>query len=148
MPLRNTLSHRCRKSVSRKELENAVLEVLQGIEGVSSNKTETGTCEMNNILIEAIANTWSRAARRKKLNPSRLGEASVGVPDVVEVQLVCCLEPTITKGQGHKGRDDVMILFHWAKGCDRQLFEGFASHVGRKVDSSLAMIGNEPMNIE
>jgi len=75
------------------------------------------------IMLTATGNTWSRAARRKKLNtPSR------GMPEGIPlstVALVCQI--TLSHNQ---------LEFNWVRGRDRTLFDSFCNHISRKVVSN------------
>lgn len=149
MPTRRSLSHSCRRMVTHDELKNTLVNVLLNIEGVLINEgcltaeSEATSC----IMVNASANTWSRAARRKRLGkttalPDDTGEQNA----TVERSLVCRLELFVRDVE--RGKEEAMVLFHWTKGRDRQTFESFVSHVSRKIDSSLVLIENEPMNVE
>ena len=97
-------------------------QVLSTIEGVTIIQELSAPDEVTIRLI-ATGNTWSRAARRKKLNASSSGtsEETTSSP----VALVC----QITLSHKH-------LEFNWVRGRDRTLFDGFCNHISRKVVSN------------
>ena len=97
------------------------------------------------FLVSAPANTWSRAARRKR--PGATPEAPM------DVEAAGAAGAAEAKGEAAGGerapimvcracvaQDDggAAVSFVWVRGRDRAAFEGFASHVGRKMrDASM-----------
>ncbi|KAF9652807.1 S-adenosyl-L-methionine dependent methyltransferase [Thelephora ganbajun] len=84
-------------------------QVLSTTEGVAVTQEHTTPDEVT-IRLTTTGNTWSRAARRKKL------KAPSG-----EMPQETSLSPAAP--------------FNWVRGRDRALFESFCSHISRKVAS-------------
>jgi hypothetical protein len=129
------------------------------------------------FFVEAMRNTWSRAARRKarakahtRAGPdfaAAKGESSPGEPGhplptggtgtglqertgpalscsvrVVRVHSVNAAPETAPVATGVGARKppyELELEFQWVFGKDRALFEGFTSHVGRKVTAALTI---------
>ncbi|KAJ7185804.1 S-adenosyl-L-methionine dependent methyltransferase [Mycena filopes] len=119
MPPRNTLRQPFR--LPAQELESTLPTVLASVEGLRVEKAEASNSLR--FTVYATKNTWSRAARRKnKQNPEEQA-AEVSAPN-----LVCRIECVFQ----HTGQD-TFLEYQWIRGRDRPLFEGFASHVSRKI---------------
>ncbi|KAJ7665995.1 S-adenosyl-L-methionine dependent methyltransferase [Mycena polygramma] len=122
MPPRNTLRQPFRFSAQNTEhcdLAEILPTVLAAVEGarvVNANDRFT---------IEVTKNTWSRAARRKnKHAPQDPAAVEGSAPG-----LTCCMRwipPDVAEGE-------TVLECQWTRGRDRSLFEGFASHISRKV---------------
>jgi len=97
-------------------------QVLSTTEGVTVIQ-EHSTPDEVMIRLTATGNTWSRAARRKKLNAPSGGapEETTSSP----MALVC----QITLSHKH-------LEFNWVRGRDRTLFDSFCNHISRKVVSN------------
>jgi len=96
-------------------------EVLSTTEGVTIIEENTTPDEVV-IKLTATGNTWSRAARRKKLKaPSSETSQDTTLPSVM---FVCRM--TLSHKQ---------LEFNWVQGRDRTLFESFCNHISRKVAS-------------
>ena len=132
MPARNTLHQPCRKFLSVAELEHALLSVLKSIDGVSVIQKNKNT---HDLLVNASGNTWSRAARRRKLTATNGGASDV--PESTHPLLTCQIHYTAARLEAGpcSGADNLFIEFTWVRGKDRGLFESFMSHVARKVDT-------------
>lgn len=90
------------------------------------------------VIVAALANSWSRAARRKKR-----AEASSSEPQRVQPALVCrvgILRNVNTAPQ--QASEGTAIEFNWVKGHDRALFESFMSHVAKKLEIALKASGD------
>ncbi|KAI0064153.1 hypothetical protein BV25DRAFT_1853471 [Artomyces pyxidatus] len=111
MPARTTL-HQPLPHVPHPLVLSSVLSSMKGVI-ISSVPTQAGA-----LLASAVANTWTRAARRK------LGD--VTVDSGTSPQLVC----RVCVVQDDEGP---IVEFVWVKGRDRSLFESFVNHVGRKI---------------
>ncbi|KAL0950456.1 hypothetical protein HGRIS_010405 [Hohenbuehelia grisea] len=122
IPLRNTLLHNF--SCSTKEMQNALEDVLGSIVGSRTIRRD----EYSQI-VRASRNTWSRKARRAT-HHEMAGSAS----NSDEAGLVCLLTSISDSGM----EDGVALQFQWVKGQDYGLFEGFTSHVARKMKGRLA----------
>ncbi|KAJ7778097.1 S-adenosyl-L-methionine dependent methyltransferase [Mycena metata] len=109
MPPKNTL----RQPFLAQEVASTLTIILASVDGLRVEKAEV---EAARFMIYAAKNTWSRAARRKNKQDAQAAEA-VSAPN-----LVCSLEWT-----------DMFLECQWIRGKDRSLFEGFASHIFRKV---------------
>ena len=78
-------------------------------------------------IARATGDTWSRAARRKKIQDNQSTRGAE-----CELQLICKMSV------GNIENDNsTSIEFQWIKGRDRGLFESFMSHIGRKVGDAL-----------
>lgn len=96
-------------------------QVLSTTEGLTVIQ-EDSTIDEVTIKITATGNTWSRAARRKKLKePWNETPHETALPPAA---LTCQI--TLSHGQ---------LGFSWVRGRDRTLFESFCSHISRKVAS-------------
>ena len=91
-----------------------------------ANPREGPVVDAVNLIVQASSNTWSRAARRKKRDAM---DTDVGETPLV--RLVCRI-------RCQEKERCVEMLVDWVAGRDRALFEGFASHVQRKVGAALA----------
>jgi hypothetical protein len=97
-----------------------VLSITDGISVIQERSAQDEAV----IRLAATGNTWSRAARRKKLKvPSN------GLSQEITISLAALVcQITLSYGQ---------LEFNWIRGRDRTLFESFCSHVSRKVASNL-----------
>ncbi|KAJ7031987.1 S-adenosyl-L-methionine dependent methyltransferase [Mycena alexandri] len=125
MPPRNTL----RQRFPAQEIESAtetLSTVLALVDGLRVEKAETS--RPPRFIIYATKNTWSRAARRKnKQNAQEPAPAEV----MSAPNLVCSLEWVIQSAS-----QETFWECQWIKGRDRPLFEGFASHIFRKISET------------
>jgi len=139
LPPRNTLRQTFQTTKSITELGEVILHTLSSIEGVHSesvlatedNSTLGATC---NIIARASRNTWSRAARRKK----------IGIPQDAPVysdaqpRLLCRVRARRDGSSATQSEREPIVEFDWVQGTDRALFESFVSHVCRKVGPALS----------
>ncbi|KAJ7060987.1 S-adenosyl-L-methionine dependent methyltransferase [Mycena amicta] len=88
------------------------LDETHGVAGVPPDGTFT---------VHASKNTWSRSARRKQNQKSSVETNSADKQDTPSYTETC-------------------LEHQWMQGKDRQLFEGFASHINRKVAEAVAMV--------
>jgi len=105
-----------------------VLDALVS-EAVSVSNT-TG----DKICVVAKQDTWSRSARRKAARIPSSGKKSVD--DVEEddgSQRPPVLVVHVWVESSTEGENKAQLVVQWKRGHDAQAFEGFASHVGRKV---------------
>lgn len=142
-------------------LQDTLLRVLLSTEGISvdhrhrglepaSAKDELfnnseGTSSL--ILATAVKNTWSRSARRRRKAEMDTDQPVSGQSssDVAEPQraMVCSVlwvnDDNGAGGAKSGGGDDESwrLVFDWVCGKDRALFEGFVSHVSRKVGDAV-----------
>ncbi len=129
MPARNTLNQPLPPGRSLSEAASLARAVLSAIDGLSVRScAPSESLEILDVAVSAAGCTWSRAARRKK----RDAMDADGAP-----QLVCRVrcEERPRAGGAEAG---VQLVFDWLNGSDRGLFEGFASHVERKVVAGLS----------
>ncbi|KAF7360199.1 S-adenosyl-L-methionine-dependent methyltransferase [Mycena venus] len=121
MPPRNTLRQPIRTSAQNIERLTEILStVLGAVEGTRVVNAETSS---SRFVVYATKNTWSRAARRKNKHAA---------PDSAETEastpnLICLVQWIYRDG------NETFLECQWVQGKDRSLFEGFASHVSRKV---------------
>ncbi|KAK7044830.1 S-adenosyl-L-methionine-dependent methyltransferase [Favolaschia claudopus] len=134
MPPRNTLRQPVRVSDwDAEHLNNVLASVLAAVEGTRVAQLEGSTENPRSFVVYASSNTWSRAARRKQ-------KRDPGQAPAAEVNLVCSLRwilPDPDADSESLGRE-VTLECQWVRGKDRSLFEGFASHVSRKVTEAVA----------
>jgi len=109
-----------------------VLSALES-EAVSiSNTTSDKVC------VVAKQDTWSRSARRKAaripdLNPSSGKKSMDEVEEDDGSQRPPLLVAHVWVESSTEGENKAQLVVQWKRGHDAQAFEGFASHVGRKV---------------
>lgn len=133
MPPKNTLRQPYTQFQTSQDAEQRLLKVLMSIDGVSvTHEAE----DRGNILVKAIGDTWSRAARRRKLKAVD-SATDYGPGQVTLVSRVQCTQNTSATRGGSESRA-VTIEFDWVQGRDRGLFESFVAHVSRKL-GTLAM---------
>ncbi|KAG1750352.1 S-adenosyl-L-methionine dependent methyltransferase [Suillus paluster] len=137
MPPRNTLHRVFPGARSVDILAIALRNVLALIDGVSvaSSAAPVASKNSSTILVHARGNTWSRAARRRRLPETVCAQE----PQVLHCSIECH-EPS----SSYILKDDIPceIVFTWVEGKDRSVFESFASHVSRKVTSTLQESGD------
>lgn len=138
MPLRNTLKQPFGAVLSTNELLDAVKLVLPVIDGVTFEtvvpKDETRTGSSRQLVVHASGNTWSRAARRKRL----LGAPVHPTGDIAPA-LTCLITAVhITETAG----EPCVLEFQWIRGESRGLFESFMAHVSRKVEAAMKSSGD------
>ncbi|KAI0370786.1 S-adenosyl-L-methionine dependent methyltransferase [Pilatotrama ljubarskyi] len=135
MPARNTFHQRITQARSSAQVAAIVLSVLNSVDGLEIQETaaEPGA-EAVDVVVSADANTWSRAARRKKRDAMAVENSLPNTP-----QLVCRVRSLAgAKATGDTSEASLELVFDWLRGADRALFEGFASHVERKVIARLS----------
>jgi len=133
MPSRNTLHHTFSGARSVDVLANTLRNVLVHIDGLSTASTTPATPKYSSttMLVQVQSNTWSRAARRKRLAAT----VSAGQESPV---LRCSIDCRSMVSGGTLCE----IVFTWLEGKDRSVFESFTSHVNRKVTSALQELGD------
>jgi len=122
MPPHNTILQPL-TSVDRTSTFRKLKQVLSTTEGLAVIQ-EHPTSDEVMIRIAATGNTWSRAARRKKLKSPSNG--ALHETTLSPVALVC--QMTLSQKQ---------LEFNWVQGRDRTLFESFCGHTSRRVTSDL-----------
>lgn len=123
MPPHNTI-HQPLTSVDGTTAFRKLKQVLSTIEGLAVIQEHPPSDEAT-IRVVTTGNTWSRAARRKKLkSPSNEAPHEATLSPVA---LVCQI--TISHKQ---------LEFNWVRGRDRTLFESFCNHISRRVASDLS----------
>lgn len=133
-PTRNTLHQPLPADRSPSSAASLTRAVLAAIDGLSVRECASGSAgALLDVAVSAAGCTWSRAARRRRRDAMDADGAPGAAP-----QLVCRVRCEEGPGAG------VQLAFDWLRGRDRALFEGFASHVGRKVVAGLssASLGN------
>jgi hypothetical protein len=130
MPPRNTLSQPYSQFKSTSEMVQAISRVLKSIDGVTIVSMQVP----NNVLVNAASNTWSRAARRRKL--AIMDAVPSNSPKSTSPALTCCIRCVSMEADGEHGTHagQSIMEFNWVQGRDRGLFESFMSHVARKVE--------------
>ncbi|KAF7351364.1 S-adenosyl-L-methionine-dependent methyltransferase [Mycena sanguinolenta] len=137
MPPRNTLRQPIQvpaQNVGR--LNDILSEVLAAVEGARVVDDNI----FSRFIIYANKNTWSRAARRKNKH------ATPDTPSAEEIlapNLICSMRWIFSETGDAEGIE-TSLECQWMQGKDRSLFEGFASHISRKVSESVRMsLGRE-----
>ncbi|OJA13960.1 hypothetical protein AZE42_03613 [Rhizopogon vesiculosus] len=131
MPSRNTLHHSFPSARPANTLESVLRNVLAIVDGLLVTSTSaTPESSSTTMLVRAQGNTWSRAARRKRLPAAVSADQE---PPVLRCSIECC----------SKVDTPCEIIFTWLEGKDRSVFESFTSHVSRKVISTLRELGDE-----
>ncbi|KAF8162434.1 S-adenosyl-L-methionine dependent methyltransferase [Mycena galopus ATCC 62051] len=131
MPPRNTLRQPIRISSQNTErLTDILSKVLTAVEGVRVVHDKNSL----RFVIYATKNTWSRAARRKNKH---------GAPDPVAGEaftpnLTCSMQ-WIFKDAAEATDSETCLECQWIQGTDRSLWEGFASHISRKVSEAISL---------
>ena len=121
MPPHNTIRQPLTSVDATVALQN-LKQVVLTTEGVTIIQ-EHSTPDEVTIRVTATGNTWSRAARRKKLKAS--SSETSHETTLPPAALVC--QMTLSHKQ---------LEFNWVRGRDRTLFDTFCSHVSRKVASN------------
>lgn len=130
MPPRNTLRQPFSSFRSKVDLESSLSAVLHTIDGVSTERG--GEDIQKGTLVQAAQNTWSRAARRRKLAGTTTSAEASQTP-ALRCQLRCIEIETNERHSG--GCNNLMLEFNWVEGKDRGLFESFMSHVSKKLET-------------
>ncbi|KAH9833054.1 S-adenosyl-L-methionine dependent methyltransferase [Rhodofomes roseus] len=145
MPAHNTVQQTYPQSTSSLDhLSSVVASILSSVESVSTrpliprdDETASSALTGADVLVTAARDTWSRAARRRKMR-----EAVMQVDEELSVALVCrvacaALEEDDPAARARGVAESLVLQCHWVKGSDRGLFESFASHLSRKVSAAL-----------
>lgn len=104
--------------------------VLDGIAGISRTSISDGVDA--GLVVNAAADTWSRAARRKRLQDSSLSRIHVDMD--VDMGFTCLIRCSSGTNEGiGEGKKSLTLECTWVRGHERALFESFWSHVCRKV---------------
>lgn len=120
-------------------------DVLREVEGVRILPTAPGVPtpkpgeDSNNFdfRVEAAANTWSRAARRRaKQNLASLTGIEI---ESDRTQLAVFIR-TLNRPQSQNWYS---LECTWLRGLDRSLFESFWAHVSRKVGAGLEKLAKD-----
>ncbi|KAI0334613.1 S-adenosyl-L-methionine dependent methyltransferase [Cubamyces sp. BRFM 1775] len=133
MPARNTLHQVLPRTASVAQVTETTRSILTSVDGLELRAAQTNqSSDALDVVAVAVRNTWSRAARRKKRDAMHEDGRIVSDP-----QLVCRLrlEEKPDEGGRHGG---MYLVFDWLRGRDRGLFESFASHIERKVVTTLS----------
>ncbi|KAJ7247914.1 S-adenosyl-L-methionine dependent methyltransferase [Mycena haematopus] len=127
MPPRNTLRQPIRVSAQNTaHLTDILFEVLTAVEGTRVVDDSSSS----RFIIYATKNTWSRAARRKHKHGAPDPPAEVSAPN-----LICSMQ-WILKETADSEDSETSLECQWIQGKDRSLFEGFTSHIRRKVSEA------------
>ncbi|KAJ7196562.1 S-adenosyl-L-methionine dependent methyltransferase [Mycena pura] len=140
MPPRNTLRqpfHALSQNPSRlAELLAAALAAVEGVRVVPLDMHMHTPNAGAAFTVSAVKNTWSRGARRRHKHAAE--SKGPAVPEPAAPGLVCRMQwilPDVSHGQEGSG---TFLECQWVLGKDRQLFEGFASHISRKVSEGVS----------
>lgn len=140
MPPRNTLCQSFTRFQSVLNMKKALTGVLAGIEGV---EITTASEDDPSMLIHATGNTWSRAARRRRLAAMDVtaADGSQSQSPALTCRIRCIAAESDVKQNGKS--NTLCMEFSWVRGRDRGLFESFMSHVARKVEAIAKNSDNE-----
>ncbi|KAJ3525899.1 hypothetical protein NM688_g8333 [Phlebia brevispora] len=114
---------------------HALEGVLTAIDGVTLRQDELRTTTESpaeTMVVTAKADTWSRAARRRKLRAD-----DGAIPDHAHGTAPLLVCKVVVSGKGPEGGS--FVEFQWVRGRNRGLFESFTSHIGRKVAAALKL---------
>lgn len=131
MPSRTTLYQQVPNVRSSELLYTTLLRVLGGIEGVhaTAEPSDSVPAKILSVLVTAVEITWSRSARRKKTSRSLQQTSQRSI--IIQCRISCMNDPhPVGEKQQVKG---LHLVYQWADGSDRGVFESFVSHVNRKV---------------
>ena len=128
MPPRNTLVQTY-SDQEQAHIRHVLARVLAAVKGATLNSRRSED-ESEILVVHAGADTWSRAARRRKLKADIAPDTDASPSST---RLVCAMQIGTTTRDANP-----YIEFQWVKGEDRALFESFMSHVGRKVAAALS----------
>ncbi|KAI0349621.1 hypothetical protein OH77DRAFT_1594123 [Trametes cingulata] len=139
MPARNTLHQGITQKGPSEPVATIVRSILSSIDGLALQDIAAAKqSDKLDVIASAEANTWSRAARRKKRNAMDVESMITGAP-----QLTCRVRyQEATQGAKHVAQTSSELIFDWLRGTDRGMFEGFASHVERKLIARLSDAGS------
>ncbi|EPS95464.1 hypothetical protein FOMPIDRAFT_1132490 [Fomitopsis schrenkii] len=141
MPAHNTVQQVYPEGTSLEGLLAAVASALATIDGVSFRPLKPRPPHSSPLapcldaLVSATGDTWSRAARRR-----RMREETMEVDREAAPTLVCRVICATHMGGGSEGAG---LQCHWVRGRDRGLFGSFASHLSRKVYAALSTSSQE-----
>ncbi|KIM68846.1 hypothetical protein SCLCIDRAFT_20156 [Scleroderma citrinum Foug A] len=125
MPARTTLYQQLSVFPSLSVLSSTLDRALLDIDGLSI----TWDNSSQSCLVKATANTWSRAARRRKAEmSSQPFSTSRFSPVVMQCRIYCREDVSSEKHRLH-------LEYQWVEGNERNIFDSFVNHVNRKVSS-------------
>lgn len=120
-PQRNTLSKPLLPSNSLQRMVDRLREILHSIRDIKIEETHEKASTSSAFLIISAEDTWSRKARRRPATFSPFRDQS-------PLSLVCSVGV-----RSSSEKSELSLEFQWIVGRDRQMFESFVSHIGRKV---------------
>lgn len=146
MPPRNTLQQVFPGASSMTHLATALALVLSAIEGLSVRPVtpalQPATAEPPaDVLVSAARDTWTRAARRKKVQAGTMDtDENSDAPALI--CRVTCIDPQDGGSIRGKAPEGLVVRVEWVRGVKRTLFETFARHVERKIATALVVAVN------
>ena len=88
----------------------------------------------NKVCVVAWRDTWSRSARRKaRVRDADLSAGERGIESGTEGRNERPLLVADVRIEEGTEDNDAQLVLQWRQGKDEQVFESFASHVGRKL---------------
>ena len=97
------------------------------------------------VCVVAWKDTWSRSARRKArardADPSAGGKGTESGTEGRNERPLLVADVGIEESAGD---NNAQLVFQWRQGNDEQAFEGFATHVGRKIREAAEVAGTDP----
>lgn len=127
-------------------LATALALVLSAIEGLSVRPVtpalQPATAEPPaDVLVSAARDTWTRAARRKKVQAGTMDtDENSDAPALI--CRVTCIDPQDGGSIRGKAPEGLVVRVEWVRGVKRTLFETFARHVERKIATALVVAVN------
>ncbi|KAH7911146.1 hypothetical protein BJ138DRAFT_1185969 [Hygrophoropsis aurantiaca] len=137
MPPRNNLQQAFSSTHSVDDLIQFLRHNLGLIDGVRIISVETDLGS-SIFAVETLSNSWSRAARRKKLAPEETQESLASIAPVLRCRIECSQGDSSTPGpRDSERKPSLKFQYVWVSGHDRTIFESFVSHVNRKVGQQI-----------
>lgn len=138
MPAHNTLQKHLSCRAHASFLQEILRQVTASVEGVSLRSTPPSLRDeamLADFVVCALSNTWSRAARRKKQNDA-MGEETT-METEKRVQLVCRIRWKCDTNATDASQSPTTLTIDWVQGNNRGMFESFANHFWRRVETAL-----------
>jgi hypothetical protein len=115
-------------------VETFIKEILDDLDITYNSETN----DIGEIILDCSVdkNTWSRAARRQRKRQKLDHESKVEEEGKCETPFLFMLELS----SSNSSNDESYLQIVWHKGGDRAMFEGFWSHLKKRVEESSGII--------
>lgn len=150
MPPRNSLRQPIPNIQPGQDVSETLIDVLNSIEGLKileknpPQQRSSSDAQIVHFVVEAAKNTWSRSARRKKVNTEEKSHVDIAATE--DPGLTCRLrisgEVESAQSSRRSSTAGCMLQIDWIRGKDRGLYESFVSHVGRKLQVSMKSLND------